>query len=373
MTGTTQANPVLANAQAEQILLNSGIQMIRQLPSVSISMGSANQEVKLQRLGITTNVTLHVTATLSVTTALVASPFAPWNLFSRVAYRDFAGVSRISTNPFQLAAMQMLKSGDALGASAFESGNPSNMVFNKNTNILQLPAAGATGTQTLEFTINVPMAYNPSSDLRGAILAQLNIGDHSVLIDALNNLVGTDPWASPFISGAATVTSINIDAFQHYIQPQSMSAASIPTLSLATIYGIENLNTSNNINSNQDYYLSYPNARSIISTLFNFENGGAFTQNETDVSKVTLLTNGNTAFREMTPRLIREMMRMSMKADLPSSTYYISSRSSPIMTNLFAAVQLKLAMGTVNAGVTQFVVQNEMFYPSGQPLPGIVA
>jgi hypothetical protein len=152
-----------------------------------------------------------------------------------------------------------------------------------------------------------------------------------------------------------------------------MSVNDLPVIDLSTVYGFEGgYQTTANIAAGQSTYINFPNNRAILSTLVQFENGSAFTANGADLSGITLLANSNNHFREMTPRMLREAMRNIINSDVSPGTYMISSRRQPILTQLYANVQLKMDVQTVaESGVTQFMNQFEVQYPSGSPLPGI--
>jgi hypothetical protein len=374
MTTKQTMSPAQQNAFATEFLLGTGIQMVKQLPvSQSAKMGSSIQ-IPLQRMGILTGVLLQFTVPLDITGAGTLSPVAPWNLAQSVRYTDFAGVDRTRTNGFQLFAAQAMKAMDLPGLSSYGvAPDGISGVGQVNTNIIQADtAAGA--NQTLQFSLWVPMAYDPTSDLRGAVLTQTNVGEHYITINLAQALVGADPWSFPYTAGTMTTSGVTVQAFQYYIQPQSENAIDLPQISLSTIYGFEGgYKTQANIASGQSTYMNYPNNRSVMSALFNYENGGAFTLNETDINLITMVVNSNTNFREMNPRLVRESMRHTAKGDLPSGTYYIGSRRNPIMTQLYANVQAKFDVVAANAGITQFLSQYEVMYPSGTPLPGVVA
>jgi hypothetical protein len=245
--------------------------------------------------------------------------------------------------------------------------------FNYNTNILNLPAANGPGT--IVFSIYVPMAYDPASDLTGAVLTQTNVGEHYIDVQLPTALSGADPYVYPY--GADTGVTIGAggircEAFQHYIQPQDMSLNNLPILDLSTIYGFEgSYQSSANIAANQAKFIDLPNNRSIFSSLVMYEEDGAFVVNEPNVSGVTLLANSNTNFRELTPRLVREQMRNLINSDAPPSCYYIGSRRQPILTQLYANVQIRMDVTSADEGITQMISQYEVQYPSGMPLPGI--
>lgn len=369
-----QMNPMQQNAIARANLLQTGMPMVKRIaPVTGVVMGQA-VKLPLLRMGIMTGVLLQVTVPVTLTVgAATPSPLGPWNIFQQVKYTDFAGVDRTRTNGQQLWAAQSLKARDALSAVPAMNGAGSVIpLMDYNTNILKHPTA--VSVDEIRYSLYVPMAYDPASDLTGAVLTQTNVGEHYISLQIANALVNADPWIAPYIAGTVALgaAGITIEAFQHYIQPQSMTAQMLPIIDLSTIYGFEGgYATTQGIAANQSTYINYPNNRSILSTLINYENNSVLTLNETDIALVTLMANSNTNLREMTPRYIREMMRNVMNADLPSGTYYLGSRRQPILTQLYANVQAKMDVLTANGGVTQFVSQFEVQYPSGAPLPGI--
>ena len=359
----SRPDPVTMNAMARMNLLSSGVSMVYRLPVTTVQQGSTAQ-ITLQRVGVTTGVMLQCTATVNITAAATASPLAPWSFISRIRYTDFAGIDRIATSGFGLAMGQAFKHGD-LPAQAVPGTVPG--VGNIDTNILSLPTA--VGVGLVNFSLWVPFAYDATSDLRGAILAQTVVGDHFISVDLANTLVG-DVVACPYTSGTVSLSNFTVDAFQHYLQPQNLNM--LPAIDLATIYAFQGgLADTSNITANGDKFLNFPDNRSILSAMYIYENGGALTLNGTDINLVTLLANSNTNLRTMTPRYIREAQRKMTHGDVSSGVYYLSCRRQPILTQLMGNVQTKFSLGAVNAGVTQFVSQYESFYPSGAPLPGV--
>jgi hypothetical protein len=375
MSGSSSTpNPYQQNAMARAQLLQTGVAMIKKLPQVTMGLG---QQVQIpgQRMGVTTGFLLQVTANVTIANAAATmSELAPWNLFNRVLYTDFAGTNRINTNGISLYAMQCIKNNDL-------AGNPMPGIIpnigNIDSDILSMPTA--VGTANINFDLWVPLAYDPKSDLRGAILTQTVVGDHYVTLQTANALSG-DPYVAPYTSTGANLTlnSLTIQPFQMYIQPQNLNPANplagLPAIDLSTIYYVEgNYQTASGvIAAGGDTFINYPNNRSVLSGLFIFENGGAFTANGTDISALTLIANSNTNLREMNPRALRAAMRTQLGGDLPQGIYYVGSRQQPILTNLYGNVQLKFSIATVNAGVTQIISQYESFAAAGAPLPGIV-
>lgn len=365
-------NPFEQNMMARQMLLQTGISMVKRLQPVTGALGS-QLKIPLLRMGIMTGVLLQFTVPVVVAAApAVPSPVAPWNVANVISYQDFAGVQRTRTHGFQLWAAGSMKNGDAMSAiPAMNYAGGEGPTLNSATNVLNMPVA--VGAANMTFSLYVPMAYNPDSDLTGAVLTQTNVGEHFINIQLANALVNADPWIAPYISGAVTSGgNVTVETFQYYIQPQAMDAANLPIIDLSTVYGYEGaIQNTANIVTGQDVFVNYPNNRSVLSALFNYENGSAFTANGADVNGIVLLANSNTNFREMTARLVKETMRNMVNSDLPGGSYFLSSRRQPILTQLYANVQARFSLGTVNAGVSQIISQYEVQYASGAPLPGI--
>lgn len=362
------------NMMARITLLQSGISMVKQIQPTTAALG---QQVKipLLRMGVMTGVLLHFTVPVTISATATPSTVAPWNIANRISYNDFAGTQRTNTHGFQLWAAQSMKQGDALSAiPAMAYAGGAGPTLNSVTTILNLPTA--VGDGEIRFSLYVPMAYDPDSDLTGAVLTQTNVGEHFINVQMPNAFVGTDPWVSPYTAGTVVANgNATIEAFQYYIQPQGMDASQLPVLDLSTVYGFEGgIQNTANITTGQQVFMNYPNNRSVLSALFNFENGSAFNTNGTDVSRIVLMANSNTNFRELTPRLVKETMRNVCNVDLPGASYFLSSRRQPIMTQLYANVQAQFQLGTVaGSGVNQIVSQFEVQYISGAPLPGITA
>lgn len=367
-----QVNPIQQNLFARANLLRTGIQMVKRIQPITGAQLGDQVRVPLLRMGIMTGVTLLFTVPVGDVTTPVFSPCGPWNVAQRVTYTDFSGTNRTNTSGFHLYAGESMKNSELLGGTPYDNAGAYGY---QNTNILTHVDTPPTDNGNVYFSLYIPLAYDPANDLTGAVLTQTNVGEHYVTVQLANALVGADPWAFPFISGTVPLgaAGITIEAFQHYIQPQSMSIENLPVIDLSTVYGYEGAyQSSANIAAGQSKFIDYPNNRSIFSSLITYENGSAFTANETDVTLVTLLANSNTNFREMTPRLMRQTQRQLADGDLPSSTYYIGSRRQPILTQLYANVQAKFDVNDVGeTGVNQFCYQFEVQYPSGSPLPGI--
>lgn len=376
MTAAQQQQAAMqANAMGRAALLQTGIPMSQIVwRGAPLSLGQATR-LDLLRVGITTGVLLDFTAVITDTGGTgVASKAGPWPLIQMITYTDFSGINRVNTSALHLWLLATFKH-NKLFQNAIAGDIAAIGVI--NTNILEQPVgAGSTVTYTVYMSVYVPMAYEPGSDLRGAIPSMVNVGEHYLTITPCLNLVSaTDMLIAPYSAGSALALSgagLTVDVTQFYIQPQSLSGNMLPGIDLTTIYELNgNNSTTSGFLTGSQNLINYPNDRSVMSTIHVFENGGTLTTNETDMNMVELLVNSNTVFRQWTPRAIRAFMRELCGGDVMSSVYYFPHRRQPILTNLYATVQARYTLGTINSGVTKLVAQYESFYPSGQPLSGI--
>lgn len=377
MNAAPAQNPAMQNMMARQQLLATGLPFTKRLPSQSANNAVLGQTIRvpLDRTGIVTGVTLMVTATIDITATATLGQAGPYSLISNIQYVDFAGVKHINTSGYLLHALNSLR-----GAKLY--GNPqgsSNLIASErplDTGILNAPTAIA-NSQLVVFPVHVPLAYDPTSDLRGAILAQTDRGEHYLTITFANGLVAADPLNAPYTAGTAILhagTQISIDAYQHYLMPQAgVGPGNLPMIDLGTIYEVQGgMVDSANIVAGAAKYANWPNNRAILSAMHIYDQAAAGgTLNGADLQQITLLINGNTNVREMGPEFLRMKMRYALETDLMSGLYYLEARRQPITTQLYGNVQTKFDIITAGAN-SYFMSQFESFYLSGTPLPGVI-
>lgn len=375
MTATTQT-PAQQNAMARAVLLATGLGFTKHLPPVSTNTTLGQTvRVPLDRTGIVTGVTLLVSAPIDITAAATKSQLGPHNLISSVQYVDFAGIKHVNTSGWQLHALNSLRGGKMIGNSQKMMGY---LAAETGLDTLIEKQPTATGDDVLNFSLYIPLAYNPSGgDYRGAVLAQTDRGEHYLNITFANALVNADPFLAPYTAGTATLQSgdtITLDPYMHYVMPQAgVSPNNLPMIDLGTIYEIAgSLVDSANLVAGQSKYVNWPNNRAILSALHFFDQAAAGgTLDGTDLTAIVLMINGNTNVRELTPRLLREHMRYHLGADLASGAYYMSARNQPVTTQLYGNVQTRLDVATAGSG-SYLVNQYESMYLSGTPLPGVI-
>jgi hypothetical protein len=344
--------------------------MRKSLGNFTGGVAGGTTRVKLFNVGITTRVVLDVIFTYDVATAAAtASPKAPYNLINRIKLTDFDGTDRCNLSGYQLWVLNSVRGGAPYGLNN-SSVSP---VLTSPT----LPTAVATGN-IARFQIEVPLAYDPEKDLRGALLTQTAVGEAWLTID-WNNLLVSNGNADAVFNGAATTVinnaTMQVNVSQEYLLPQNVGGqVPLPSLDLMTVYELAGaLKSSDNIAAGQEKLVNYPNVRSVIGAYFNYVNGGAMNAAVTDVTKFRLIANGNNVLREYSPteKLFEQRLFMSEGSDLKVGTYFEMHRTKPIETSLYGNVQYGITPLSVSGGNTYIEVAFESFYTKGSTLPGM--
>lgn len=364
---TTQQYSAANNANDRAILLSTGIPMTKRVGLFGPFQPGSENAIKLLNVGVTTGLDMRVTASVdnTGTVAAVASPLAPYNLLSEVNTKDYNTKRRVFAPGHLIAALNSIRGGrvwmgDGQGAV--------------DTNQTNTPTA--VGTGTLEFSLYIPIAYNASADLRGALDTQMSTGDVYVTAVIPQTMVGDESNVYVTTANAApAVSDVYIEIWQHYIQPQVMGSNGLPILpliDLATGYEFAaTFKTSDNLAVGGSKFINYPDVRQVLSSFYLYMNGGALTVNGTDLTSIDLVVGAATKVKQLTPRYIREKMRLMMGGDLYPGLYYIGSRNNPVQVSSQSIVQTEIVPAVVNAGNTYISYGFESFYMTGQVLPGI--
>lgn len=370
MSATTQQQYSVGQNLADRAhLLGSAIPMIANLGQFgSYSLGQTAQ-IKLRNVGIMTRLKIRVTATLNITVhTTTASPFGPYGLLSKIDFLDYNTTDRVICSGPMLYFLNSIRHGRPwmpTGQGLIDTSQTS------------LPTAVANG-QTLEFNLDIPVAYDPHNDLTGAILAQAIVGEQFLRLTFNNNMIG-DPFCPYLADGqgaVVAVTAINVNVWQEYLQPRDNV---VPRMDLNTVYEYSGMFTSSdNIVVGGTKFIDYPNVRNVKGAYFTYINDNAnsghptVTVNGTDINSITLIANGNTNMREQDPLLVRRDERNMLGGDLPAALYYMPHRRQPISTFIYSQVQL--AVNFANVTNSPYVAYAfESTYPLNTPLPGIAA
>ena len=357
-SGYTAAN----NLNDRMNLLSYGTKMVKSLGSQTLASGSILSGQISQRLfnvGLITQLRIRVTANVSITAAMTASPLGPYGLLQRVVLQDYNTTQRISATGPMLYFFNSMKHG--------RPWMPTGQGLVDTAQTILPTAVGA--NQTIQFELLVPVAVDPHNDLTGAIYAQTTVGEQYLNVLINNSLVGD--VNCPYTAGTATLNSVTLQAWQDYIQPNQY-APNVPLIDANTVYELAStFTTSSNIVANGTIPINYPNVRSVLAHYFMYVDNNALAPNGTDLTKLVLQANGNTNMREMDPLLVRADMRNALGGDLPAGLYYYGHRRNPVSTFIFSQVQNQITFGgTVNAN-SYIGYGFESTYGQSTPLPGI--
>jgi hypothetical protein len=378
-TVNNQVNPLAQNDLFQRMLLASAPRMRKDLGLTTGTLGNTSR-IKLANVGLLTSLTLQVSLPVTIgTAAATLGKQAPWNMISRVRLTDFDGTDRVIASGYQLYVWNSVRNRYPYGW------NNEGSIVGSNGSPVSGGVIGqsgwpkptlSTGASTIDFIVEIPVAYDPNADLRGTVVMQTNLGEMYLSIDwisssALFNAAGDD---TNLFNGAATTTvtptSPTVRVFQNYLLPQAIGGVlPIPAISVQTVYEFNgNLRTSDNLSANSERLLNYPNVRTVIGTYINYMNGGALLS--TDVSKIRLIANGNNILREMTQELQLFDQRCYLEGDLNYGTYFLLHRDRPIETQQYGNVQLGFTPTSVGTG-SYLEWATESFYPKGAVLPGM--
>lgn len=364
------ANAMQQNLLLRQQLLGSAPPMRKNLGTYAGVLGGSTR-IKLFNVGVTTRILLDVTMQYDVATASVTpTNKAPYNCLNRVKLTDFDGTDRINASGFQLFMLNSVRRRMQYG---FNNGSA--------TAVLSSPTSGA-GTvgaaRQLNFQMEIPLAFDPTADLRGALLTQTAVGEAWINLDWNPSGVSTTGDSdSIFSSATGTLANVtfSVNAFQEYLLPQAIGGqVPLPTFDLMTVYEFAGaLKSTDNIAVGSEKLFNYPNVRSVIGCYLNFVNGGAMNPATTDISKFRLIANGNNVLKEYLARdkLFEQRIYMLDGSDTRPGAYFEPHRQKPIETALFGNIQYGVTPSVANAGNTAFEVGFESFYTKGSTLPGL--
>lgn len=363
MSGSAPKYTVNQNMQDRMVLLGTGVAMQAKLGDFGPYLPGATAQIRLRNVGVITGLKVRLTASVTITTAVaVASPFGPYGIVSKFSLLDYNTTERIFASGPMIYMLSSIRRGCPW------MGTGQGLVDTLQT---ALPVAvGA--AQTIECNYEIPVAYDAGNDLRGAILAQTVVGEMFLRITFNLNQTGdpSAPYLTSVNSSVLTISNIMISVWQNYIQPQSNQ---LPLYDLNTVYEYAAMfSSSDNIVVGGTKYLDYPNVRSVMGSYLFYVNNSGVTVNETDISALTLIANGNTRMREMDPLDVRKDMRLMLGGDLAASMYYIPTRRQPIQTWIYSQVQLALQFAAAT-GTSYVAYGYESTYALNTPLPGIAA
>ena len=354
------------NALLRQALLATAVRQEKTLGTFteSSSPEAKTTRVKLFNTGIITKLCLTVTANVTIGTAVgTHSPKSPWNVIKSIKLTDFDGVDRVNCTGFQLWMLNCVR--ERTPAFINNEGLASVSTLPKQ------PTAVA--TDDIKFYIEIPIAYDPERDLRGAILAQTAVGEMFLNITWNNDFHQNGNDDGVYNGGATstvTVNSISVVVDQHYLMPQSVGGQTpLPLLDLMTVYELNgNLQTTDNLANGAERLIAYPNVRSVLGFYVNWLNNGAMANT---ISNFTLKANGNNILHERLLEKQLQTQRKRINGDLKTGAFFYDHTARPIETAMYGNVQAGLTLSAAPTGTYYLEQMFESMYPKGSMLPGI--
>lgn len=357
------------NYQMSQALRATAPRMRKKLGRFGPFQPGENMRQKLFNVGIGTSLDLMVEASVDVGVQATPSVRAPFNLLDRVKLTDYDGTDRVNCSGYQLFLNRTLKQ-NANELNGYHNTAASAATF-ATPKTPYLVAA-----DTMRFCLSVPMAYDPESDLRGALLMQTAVGECFLNLD-FNGSAAVGDVDSLYTAGtiAAGITDIYVTVWQNYLSPlQIGNVVPLPMLDLSTVYELNgSLKSSDSLAAGVQKLLNYPNVRTVLGTYLEVVDNGTMIAGSTNVDGINLIANGNTTIQEWGMYDLAHRVREQIGCDLPKGSYYITSRARPIETQLYGNVQLGVtpAAGWTGGGNSYIGVMFESFYSKGQMLPGM--
>lgn len=367
------------NLDARRILLQNAPPQSKNLGTFTGGQIGGSSRIKLFNVGIITRLLLKVTCTVAATysaagSAPVLSPRGPYHLINRIRLTDFNNTDRINCSGDELYIVNCTR------RATYAGYNNESAAAVANHPVIPAPTNTAAGQQ-LTFFLEVPLAFDPAVDLRGAILAQTGAGELSLNIDWNNTLFASGNADAVFNGGTNltamavdSATGISVTVYQDFYMPQKVDGQVVlPGLDLITAYEISGgLKSSDNLNAGAQKLINMPNYRSVIGTYIRYVNGGVMNgASSPDITKLQLIANGNNILyeRDLDAQLYEQ--RLYFNSDTRPGMYQIMSRRKPIETAMFGNVQIAVTPANVQAGNTYISTCLESFWMTGATLPGL--
>lgn len=358
-------SPAQQNLMLRQALITRSPRQITQTGVFTeTSPSGKTTRIKLKNAGVLTKIGIVVTANVTIgTAAATLSPKAPYNLLSHVRFTDFDNVDHVNCTGYQLWQLQSAR--NATPAYLNNEGTA------KTNTMPSTPIA--IGAQVIKFYLEIPIAYDPESDLRGAVYAQTGLGDMYLNL-TYNSLIHANVDDDAVYNGAPTTIvtfdSVSVDVYQHFLQPQPVDGIlPLPMLDLMTIYDINGgTRITDNLSNGQERLLNYPNARSVIGFYANWINNGIMSD---AFSAVRLIANSNQIIQAYTRDTIQMAMRSRINGDFPRGTIYLNTRSTPVDSRIYGNVQMGVTFSAAPTGNFYLEQMVESFAMKGQALPTV--
>jgi len=353
------------NLELRAALLASAPPMRKKLGTFSTATAGDTTRIKLFNVGVITRLVMLVEVQVDIGTAIATvSPKGPYNVINKVRLTDFDGTDRVNLSGFQLFVINSARQRAPYGIN--------NEGLTAVATLPDTPTAVGNNA-VIRFLLEVPVAYNPESDLRGAILAQSAIGEMFLNIDWNATLYGNNNIEAVY-NGAATTTvaldSYSVTVWQEFLLPQTIGGqVPLPMMDLLTVYELAGaLRATDNLAAGQERLINYPNLRSVIGAYVNYVHNNQMS--DADLTLWRLLANGSNTLKEYSRYDKIHDQRLYLNGDLKEGVWFEQSRQKPVETALYGNVQLGFTPANFTAG-GYLELAFESFFTKGAALPGL--
>jgi hypothetical protein len=312
--------------------------------------------IVLNNVGLNTKLVVEVTGTVAQAAAetLTRTPLGAANFFSNITLTDLNNVQRINTTGWHMWLVGTARNKAAIG-SAFVNDSPVQL---GSTYLVQNMPASVTTAAPFRIFFEIPIAYH-DYDLRGAIYAGVTSAQWRLQLTINPNLVvpstATDSTQAVYKSSTADLgifSNIVLQVYQCYLDqlPRSNGVPVLPAMSLSYNYLL--INTTNLMGAaGFDTAVFYPNFRTHLSTILQYNNSGALNLG-TDINYIAIQVANMTYLRKIDPFYTQFQTRNILLDDFPAGHYYLDHRNKPIDTNQFGNTSLVVNPSLVNTGAS---------------------
>jgi hypothetical protein len=263
-------------------------------------------------------------------------------------------VQRVNTTGWHMWLVGTARNKAAIG-SAFVNDSPVQLA---STYPVQTAPASVTTAAPFRLFFEIPIAYH-DYDLRGAIYAGVTSAQWRLQLTVNPNFIvpvsASDSSQAGYKSSTADlgiVSNVVIQVYQCYLDqlPRSNGVPVLPAMSLSYNYLL--INTTNLMGAaGFDTAIFYPNFRTFLSTVIQFNNAGALNLGN-DINYIAIQVANMTYLRKLDPFYTQFQTRNILLDDFPAGHYYLDHRQKPIDTNQFGNTSLVVNPITVNSGAS---------------------
>lgn len=358
----------VANARAQEFVFQTAYPVEQPLPAQRVDLTrQARFELYPAGAGLVTGFLLQVNATIknsSETEAATLTEFGTANILKNVEYFDPNNNQRINCSGWLLNTINSVRGGEPFLESDAKSGDSP---YGNNFNVLIHPKTIAAGaTEQVRMYWYIPLAVSATSDLRGAVLANVAGSQQRLNLTFARNdeafvQTGSSLTEAVYSGGTCQFESFEFEVVQHYydqlttVQTREQSdyfgigqgGFIVPMKSLATYYKIENTVISG-LSANSEREVQYGNAYQYLSTTIVYANGSELNAGS-DVDYITQKSANAVNLNKLGPITWAAKARRLLKgADLPKATYFISNYNKPILTTTYGNMVLVFKPKVVN-------------------------